>query len=234
MHVGEGKFSRIYSFGHRSPDSKAEFIQLYVESRKNPLEISKDHMIFVGENRAVPAFSVSVGDQLILSDENNKRRNTKVTKISKIERVGAYAPFTESGTIVVNDLLTSNYVSLQEEVSGRFTVAGIPILSMQWLAHAFQAPHRFFCHLSSHACSSESYTKGGISHWVLMPLHISRWILRQHVIVTSLLSIPVICLAFILNATESLFLFPTTYAIMLSVAITLYCLCRTKYLKQES
>jgi len=234
VHIGEGEFSRVYSFGHHSHDTKAEYLQLHVESRNNPLEISKDHMVFIGKNRAVPAFSVSIGDQLILSDENNKNTNAKVTKITKVERVGAYAPFTESGTIIVNGLLASNYVSLQEEESGSFTVVGVRIVSMHWLAHAFQAPHRLFCRLSSNACSNETYTKEGISHWVSKPLIISHWFLRQHVIVTAILSIPVVCLAFALHATESLLSFPVPSIVILFVAITLHYLSKAQRLKQES
>jgi hypothetical protein len=37
-------------------------------------------------------------------------------KIGFIESAGAFAPFTESGTIVVNGVVASNYVSLQRRI----------------------------------------------------------------------------------------------------------------------
>jgi len=228
VHVGEGKYSRVYSFGHHSHDSKAEYLQLKVDKRKESLEISKDHMVFMATNKAVPAFSVSIGNQLIFSDENNKMISVNVTNITKVNRVGAYAPFTESGTIMVNGLLVSNYVSLQEEPSGSFAVAGIRTVPMHWLAHSFQAPHRFFCRSSVNACSKETYTNEGISYWVSIPLIISRWFLRQHVTVVIILSIPVVCLAFALNIAELSFLFPVTFAMVYSIITLLSYLSKNR------
>ena len=62
---------------------------------------------------------VGVGDKLLMGAGGV----IKVTKIATVNRQGAFAPFTESGTIVVSDILASSYVSLQEEQSANFQAA---------------------------------------------------------------------------------------------------------------
>ena len=42
---------------------------------------------------------------------------------------------------------------------------------MQWMAHAFNAPHRMVCALSFEICENETYTDG-ISDWVYDPLRL--------------------------------------------------------------
>ena len=39
----------------------------------------------------------------------------QVTKVDKIARNGAYMPLTKDGTIVVNDILASTYVSIMDD-----------------------------------------------------------------------------------------------------------------------
>jgi len=228
VHVGKGEYSRVYSFGHRSDDFTAEYLQLHVGSRVKPLEISKDHMVFSESLGPVPASSLSVDDRIIAG--HNKKTTVEITKITKVNRVGAYAPFTESGTIVVNGLLASNYVSLQEGASGSFIVAGTNTISMHWLAHAFQAPHRLFCRLGANVCSRQAYTKEGISYWVSLPLSVSKWFLRQHILVVTILSIPVIFLAVLFHLIEALFNLPTyTGSIFCAVIVISYLLKTEAY-----
>jgi hypothetical protein len=136
LHVGQDKFSRVYSFGHYSTMTKANYIQLHTSGLKGPLEISKDHMVFVTGHNAVPVSMVAVGDMLLLSDGSA----LEVSRNGTATRVGAYAPFTESGTIAVSSVLASSYISLQEN-SEALIFGLIKVVSIQWVAHAFLAPH---------------------------------------------------------------------------------------------
>ena len=185
VHAGHNKYSRIYSFGHRNQHNYAQYLQLHFGDQ--PLEISHDHMVFVDKLGAVPASMVGVGDKLLMGAGGV----IKVTKIATVNRQGAFAPFTESGTIVVSDILASSYVSLQEE-SANFQVAGVNIVSMQWLAHTFQAPHRMVCRWNSKFCEKETYTEEGISKWVYGPFLTSKWLLGQHVVIMVVLSVPAV------------------------------------------
>jgi hypothetical protein len=199
VHVGDHKYSRVYSFGHRNHHNYAQYLQLHFH-RDQPLEISHDHMVFVDKLGVVPASMVGVGDKLLLGAGGV----IKVTKISTVNRQGAFAPFTESGAIVVSDILASSYVSLQEE-SANFQVAGVSIVSMQWLAHAFQAPHRMICRWNSDFCKTETYTEEGISKWVYGPFLASKWLLGQHVVIMAVLSVPAVMTGVVLYLVEAFF-----------------------------
>jgi Hint module/Vault protein inter-alpha-trypsin domain/von Willebrand factor type A domain len=190
--VGPNKFSRVFGFGHRNDITDTTYLQIFTSNTK-PLEISHDHMLFVQNQRAIPASSVKIGDNIVLG--NAPGAVGIVRKISTVKRTGAYAPFTEVGTIVVNDVLASNYISLQEN-SSFFEVAGIKIVSMHWLAHASQAPYRLISRVG--LCKKESYTSEGISKWVYGPFLVSKWLVEQHPTVLMIFAIPivVICMMF--------------------------------------
>lgn len=185
VYIGKGTFSRVYSFGHYNKETNGEYLQLFCDGLDGPLEISKDHMLFVEGRGAIPAAQISVGDSVLLGTGTT----TEVVRIGFIESAGAFAPFTESGTIVVNGVVASNYVSLQDE-SEFFSIAGIKVASMHWLAHALQAPHRMMCKVSASFCASETYSEDGISSWVYGPYLFFTWLLSQPLPVSVVLSVP--------------------------------------------
>jgi ABC-type phosphate transport system substrate-binding protein len=194
----EGKFDDVYSFGHYSPDVQAEFIQIHAAGLTTPLEISKEHMLFV-DGAAVPASAVSVGDKANLAGGNGV---AEVKKIQHVIRHGAYAPFTKSGTIAVNDVAASVYVDLQND-AGVLVVGGYKTpLSMQFLAHMFQAPHRLVCQMSPSYCQTETYDDRGVSSWVAGPLAVAEWLIKQSVVLMSLAFVPCFLLGVAIYAIE--------------------------------
>lgn len=184
--VGNGRFSSVYSFGHYDEYQLASYIQLYTKEGNAPLEISSDHLVNVHQNGKIPASEVNVGDQLLL--RNGEKAS--VTKISVVDRVGAYAPFTMSGSVVVSGVVASCYVAFPE-VSEAFRVGTRNIVSAHWLAHAFQVPHRVFCSINPIACAREDYTDAGISSWVRAPLLFIKWLISQGDVVLRLLFAPI-------------------------------------------
>jgi len=232
------EFSRIYSFGHYGPDSTSEYLQIHTTTttttkKKNlPLEITKDHMVYKKTTTKetqhssyyypVPASDVSIGDLLMMTttNNNNNAAAAKVTKIQTVIRRGAFAPFTEFGTIVVNDIVASNYVSLlavaasaSAEENNHWIMMTSKIM-MHWLAHAFQAPHRILYKISS-TMMYETYTKDGISHWVYHPLRLAQWYVRQPILLRSVVSIPLLFLACTFYLVEIVFLSITNYTMMM-------------------
>mmetsp|Transcript_22807 Transcript_22807/g.25990 ORF Transcript_22807/g.25990 Transcript_22807/m.25990 type:complete len:448 (+) Transcript_22807:276-1619(+) len=210
VHIGNNKYSKVYSFGHKESSIKAEYIQIHTTAKTKPLKLSKNHMIFVvdGNNhKAVPSFMIKPGDELILTTGNTTNRESAiVTKTTLTSGKGAFAPFTMSGTIAVNGILASNYVSLQQQESDTLMIFGgtsttnwKTSISMQWLSHAFQAHHRLVCSLSTHFCKKETYAQNGISNWVYGPLIFFCWILSQPqwilVLVTPFIVGTAICLS---------------------------------------
>lgn len=122
------KYSRVYSFGHRETDSTTDYLQIYVDNlAAPPLEITKEHMIFVDQRGAIPASMVAVGDKVVLADGT-----ASVSRISSVTRVGAYAPFTESGTLIVSDVLSSSFISVKE-FSSSLTIGGVEVASLRGL-----------------------------------------------------------------------------------------------------
>lgn len=179
------------------------------DSNEQPpaLEITSDHMVFVvkhdGTKQAVPASTVQIGDELIFnrpstvftsknSFKQQQQQNANdvdvviVTNLGFVTRAtGAYAPFTEDGTIVVSGVVASCYVSMQpllEGSSGGMLQIGgwTTPFSMQWLAHLVTAPRRAVCSFfMSSICQREAYNTAGIATWVVAPFNIARWMLQE-------------------------------------------------------
>lgn len=213
VEAGEGRFSRVYSFGHFNADLQSTFLQLYTSnSPTNPIEISPDHMIFVGKE-AVPAGSVKVGDLLRLGNGEP----TEIVQIKSVIRAGAYAPFTHSGAIVVNGIVASNYVSFESH-SGDMIVGGLKVASYQWVAHLAQSPHRIYCTLAASNCEKETYNDCGISLWVATPLRAARWWHTQNAAVRGMIIAPLLLVLLCIYAAELLLKYPWMMAFIIAIA----------------
>jgi len=189
--VANGVYEPVYSFAHYDPLTTQTFVKLVLNSGEE-LSLSRSHMIMTKNKGVVPASLIEIGDELI----NSFKETVQVNSISTIDDQGMFAPFTKSGTLVVNGILVSNYVALQE--SPIFMIGNMKTpFTHQWLAHAFNAPHRFYCNYISD-CTKERYTKSGLSTWVDWPFYVSTWVLRQSLVIlipcSMLLLIAVMCL----------------------------------------
>ena len=157
--TGEGSYKPVYAFGHLDRDSKATFLQLQTES--STLEITGEHMVFV-DNKSSPvrADTVQVGDVL---------QGSVVKRTTSIERTGLYAPFTESGTLMVDGIKASSYISVQEDAKD-----SIRLLSDQNLAHVMLSPFRMMCMgVSSELC--QNYNEDGVPPVIAFGLKLSQY-----------------------------------------------------------
>jgi hypothetical protein len=200
---GADSYSRVYSFGHYHQDVRSTYLQLFVSTKNAPLEISSDHMVYYMKNAhdsrtmAVPAGSLAIGDELVLKDGKS---SSAIVKIQTVVRNGAYAPFTESGKLVVSGVLASSFVSMEPE-SGNVVMFSIKFASHQWLAHVFQTPHRLYYTLFG-SSNNESYTQEGLSHWVAGPLEAARWWTKHNSFVRAAILLPTLVLLLALHAVE--------------------------------
>lgn len=168
VQVSPDRFEAIYSFGHKDSEISMEYVRL--RTANSHLEITKEHMLFVADGRVIPASMVKVGDKVVLSNNQVEIVNS----VSATFRNGAYAPFTPSGSIVVNGIKASTFIALQD--SEHLTIGGLSTqLSHQWLAHTFEGPHRFWCGSAANVCDRERYIDG-ISVWVYYPHKVARWL----------------------------------------------------------
>jgi len=158
-----GIYEPIYSFGHYDMDTpNVAYLQFF----PSKLEISPEHMLFINENKVVAASQVRIGDSFV----NDNNDAVVVTDIRTVLRRGRYAPFTPSGTIVINGVMVSNYISL-------FNTAEDYYFSPHWLSHTLVFPRRFWCYYlsnkSTRYCHNESYSSdNGIAVWTQIPMNI--------------------------------------------------------------
>merc|ERR1711862_295419 len=106
-----------------------------------------------------------------------------VTSTKEVVRKGTFAPFTASGSIVVNDIVASNYIAYQG--SENLKIGGIESpLSYQWIAHTFNSVHRLAVMMG---VGGETYSSAGVSQWVEMPHKMFSWVVEQNFAVSATL-----------------------------------------------
>jgi len=216
---GTNNYEPVYSFGHRNPSQTVEFLKISTVSHQ--IALSGDHMVFLEEGKSIPASHVKVGDTLQLA----KNGNEQVINTERIKKKGVFAPFTSSGTIIVDGVKASTFVAFQD--SDTLILSGLDTgISYQFIAHTFEMPHRLWCrHLS--ACLEENYTTDGISTWVALPHAFSRWLLKQNDFVITVISLPLLLLFGIFGNLQSL-------SLLLTVLITTWRLRATLSLYVKS
>lgn len=210
--TASGSFESVYTFGHYDEKVQATFVQLFSESLDKPLELTADHMVFLnGKDVPAPARSLLVGDSLLLSDG----KTADIVSVKEVTRLGAYAPFTASGSIVVGNVVASNYVSFED--GPYITIAGMELMSCHWMAHLTQAPRRLFCSLVA-SCENESYNDQGINVWVAGQLQVALWWMTQSAIVKSITIGFSLCFFLLLAGVEMLLNSPLMMATVAGVA----------------
>ncbi|CAB9531682.1 Desert hedgehog protein [Seminavis robusta] len=169
------------AFGH-TPNRHvlATFVELFVESSKRALQMTGNHMVYVhGKSNPVRADSIQVGDSLL--GKNNEP--LKVTKIRETQKKGIYAPLTKSGTIVVDNILASNYISLQDNAAEYVELSFLPkVLSHHALSHLWMAPFRLLCSTTS-TQFCESVNENGLSQYAAFGFQFAEWGQSQNILV---------------------------------------------------
>ena len=160
----QSRYEPMYDVGHYDHNLESAYLELDPSGLKLP----KDHMVFIHGKRApVSASSVNVGDVLVLTEQQEEELEA-VTSIRLMVQDGAYAPFTSSGTIVVNGVQVSTFISFQG--SDTLVVGGVKTgLTYQWMARTFELPHKWLVGTIGRD------DREGISSWVTGPLAFAKW-----------------------------------------------------------
>ena len=112
----ELKFSRVLSFFERLDEVQADFIRLEYELENKVhkfLTITPRHLIFVSEQYASgfdykPAFEVKIGYFFeYFNQDLNSTQIAKVVAAKYVKSIGVYAPLTEIGHLIVDDIHVS-------------------------------------------------------------------------------------------------------------------------------
>jgi len=178
--TGNGEsYEQIYAFAHRVPQRYTEFVQLHTNAGA-PLEMTGQHLVYVdGKTNPVRADSIKVGD--VLKSAGN---NAVVEKIESVAANGIYNPLTSSGTIQVNGITASNYISFQKENNeyAEFQ-GGIEVMSHHDAAHIAMAPYRFYC--TNLAICEIDDADSFMPLYVSMGIELIEWSKQQHILVQS-------------------------------------------------
>merc|ERR1712050_179328 len=180
--TGNGEaYEQVFAFGHRVLQRYTEFVQLHTNPGV-PLEMTGEHLVFVnGKTNPVRADSIKVGDIL-----RAERKNAVVEKVTSVTRNGIYSPLTTSGTIQVNGITASNYVSLQKEKNEYVELqGGIEIMSHHDFAHRAMSPFSLYC--TTFAVCDISDSNSGLPVYVSSGIKLIQWSQQQHIALQLLL-----------------------------------------------
>ena len=201
-------FSTVYTFGHRHPSIQGEFLQIHTTTKagnRRPLEMTAEHLVYLqGQSHPVRADSVVVGDSL--QGKGGSGSSMKVTKINKVERHGLYAPFTVEGTVVVDGVKASSYISLQAGNDFVELENGASLLGMTQhdYVHMGLSPMRLLCvGISSHYCSTDN--EAGMPFYARLAVKVNQWINGQPVSVQAVLFSSIVVLTGTSIAMEAVF-----------------------------
>jgi Hint module len=184
----DGVFQSVYSFAHRDPNEKATFLKIHSDNGQ-PLELTHEHLVFLADKKnPVRAKSVKVGDVLKSATGNGKTATIK--KIETVEKEGIYAPLTMGGSLVVNGVLASSYIAVQDtskiENTSQSTLSDeymilqgskvqIPLISHHQFVDMAISPYRLVCRtVGSKFCDATKYIRDGMPLYVRLGLALTR------------------------------------------------------------
>eukprot|EP00797_Seminavis_robusta_P003747 Sro123_g059410.2 (399) ;mRNA; f:10460-11656 len=194
------KYEEVYAFGHYSREESGSFLQIQTKDPKGssshfaPLEVTGEHLVYVLDHKnPIRADSLSPGDALGQTEETAR----VVSKISQVKRRGLFNPLTPSGTLVVDGIDASSYISFQESKEYVELQGGLPtMLSHHDFVHVALSPFRLLCTSSLVAAHliCNSYNDHGLPFYVSFGITLIRWANEQCL----LLQVLVLSLVFVL------------------------------------
>lgn len=118
---GDVMFSPVVTFLHQMPDFRGDYYTITTESNCYQLSLSAAHLLFKLSlsparqliNCSVHASQVRPGD-FILVHTRSGLHPRMVESVSVAERQGAFAPVTQEGTMVVDDVWVSCYADIAD------------------------------------------------------------------------------------------------------------------------
>ena len=140
--TGSKNYEAVYAFGHHKQDGLYSFLQVHTKNEQTPFEVTPEHLVFLsGRMNPVRADSIKVGDEL-----RGATSGARVTKIAHVHKQGLYAPLTAKGSVVVDGIVASSYISLQSSADEYVELqGGFKVMSQHSFVHMTLAPFRFFC-----------------------------------------------------------------------------------------
>jgi len=136
-------YSPVFMFGHRNQDQISSYLEITTADGK--IFISEKHLIFrqdeSGDQEAIFAEDIRPGDKIYQTNATKDQTNNLVPKpvvsVRMLTCKGVYAPFTLTGTVIVDGTLASCYANVMKP-----SLFGLVELCPHALAHRILAPLR--------------------------------------------------------------------------------------------
>ena len=120
--TGDPMFTDFIGFMHMDMSLKTDFLSIQTDT--SVLKISRNHllMVFQDEDQSVGVYdfarNVRVGHYVLNRIHEGNFRKSLVTSLSYSEAMGVFAPLTQEGTIVVDDVVASCYATVPSHYFG--------------------------------------------------------------------------------------------------------------------
>lgn len=196
-------YQPVYAFGHMDKITPTLFLQIYTKGKsKAPLEITGAHLVFVESKRnPVRADSIQV-DDVLQGDGSDEGGGLEVQAISFVKRNGAYAPLTTGGTLMVDGIRASSYISLQDQAVEYVEMQhGVTVMSQHDFIHMVLSPFRMLVMLTG---TCRSINDDGMPYYIGRGIRLLKWLdsLELHLLL-QLLLLSVLCLFGLCFAVET-------------------------------
>lgn len=116
---GHLTYSEFLTFLDKAPLTPTAFHRIETQDPPRRLTLTAAHLLFVGDNTTGPMEAVFASrvrpGQYVLAAEGTELRPARITAVSELVDVGAYAPLTRHGTVVVDDVVASCFALVQEQ-----------------------------------------------------------------------------------------------------------------------
>lgn len=165
--TGSLEYSPLMLFLDRQPETKHLYVHIKLSSGKK-IVLTPSHLIMRWERigtdltnftslfsyNAVPTFAKNIArnDRLIIN-VNNRIRLDHVDSVKYDYEEGMYAPLTEMGTIVVNDVVASCYAVLEDQ-----DLAHVAFMPYRLVYNINRSFNRFYTAVTSLVSASGSRT----------------------------------------------------------------------------
>jgi len=154
QNVTKVKESQFYTYLHFEKEVSAEFLVLSCE-KDLVLVISEAHILFKRSAQGNKSFkaemarTVEIGDSLLHLNGDKVVENVRVLGIERKICLGAFAPLTKSGTLIVDGFLVSSYAHVDSQAK----------------AHVSMAPLRLWYQLNARIGKHTKIPKSGVHAW---------------------------------------------------------------------
>ncbi|XP_060629264.2 indian hedgehog protein [Anolis sagrei] len=116
---GHHTYSEFLIFLDKAPSARTAFHVIETQDPPRRLALTAAHLLFVGENATAPTRAVFASlvqpGHYVLVMEGDKVQAARVAMVSVQMDVGAYAPLTRHGTLVVDEVVASCFALVQEQ-----------------------------------------------------------------------------------------------------------------------